>query len=98
MRHRYATTGTDTPTWTAWAGYPSEPHWRAHFSFGAPATLVAAFTASLISTEPVRRTVADVPFHTRRHLYLATATAAHRTSASSPAAAPPAGPAPGRTG
>ncbi|WP_414169108.1 DUF317 domain-containing protein [Streptoverticillium reticulum] len=98
VRHRYATTGIDTPIWSAWGGSPSEPSWRAQFSFGAPTTLVAAFTASLISTEPVRRSVGDIPFHTRRNLYLATATTARQPSPSSPAAVPPAaGPAPGRT-
>ncbi|MEU1630708.1 DUF317 domain-containing protein [Streptomyces sp. NPDC020096] len=98
MRHRYAATGIDAPSWMAWGGYASEPYWRAHFSFGTPTTLVAAFTASLISTEPVRRTVNDVPFHTRRLLYVAEATpTANRAPLSSPVAAAPAGPVPGRT-
>ncbi|MGW7423582.1 DUF317 domain-containing protein [Streptomyces sp. NPDC054813] len=99
VRHRYdATTGSDAPAWRAWSGYPSEPHWRAQFSFGTPTTLVAAFTASLISTEPVRRTVKDIPFHTRGHLYVAAATTtATQASLSSPVATPPAGPAPSRT-
>ncbi|WP_406111514.1 DUF317 domain-containing protein [Streptomyces sp. NBC_01003] len=64
LRHRYATTHSDGPTWRAWAGYPSEPNWQARFSSGAPTTLAAAFTASLISTEPLHRAVQDVPFYT----------------------------------
>ncbi|MFJ9033658.1 DUF317 domain-containing protein [Streptomyces sp. NPDC102274] len=94
VRHRYAT-GYDGTTWTAWGGYPSAPYWQARFSFGTPITLVAAFTASLISTEPVNRTAKDVPFHTRHHLYVAVAD--KQAHLSSPPAAPPAGPPPGRT-
>ena len=97
VRHRY-TIGGSGPTWTAWAGYPSEPYWAARFSFGTPTTLVAAFTTSLISTEPVHRTVKDVPFHTRQHLYIPIGTA-KQSPGYSPAAPPPAGPGagPGRT-
>nr|WP_257101730.1 DUF317 domain-containing protein [Streptomyces sp. alain-838] len=75
VRHRYATTGADGPLWRAWGGYPSAPHWQAQFSAGAPTTLAAAFTASLISTEPLHRAVKQIPFHTRRHLYVAPAAA-----------------------
>ncbi|MFF7199436.1 DUF317 domain-containing protein [Streptomyces sp. NPDC008141] len=72
VRHRYATSGSGGLAWRAWGGYPSEPHWTSRFSFGTPITLVAAFTASLISTEPLQRTVQDVPAPTpprplRRH-------------------------------
>ncbi|MFI6353882.1 DUF317 domain-containing protein [Streptomyces sp. NPDC050743] len=80
VRHRYATSGSSGPAWRTWGGYPSEPHWRARFSFGTPTTLVAAFTASLISTEPLQRTVQDVPVHTRRALYVATPKASSRTA------------------
>ncbi|MFF8732045.1 DUF317 domain-containing protein [Streptomyces sp. NPDC015171] len=76
-------------------GYPSEPHWRAHFSSGTPTTLVAAFTASLISTEPVHRTVQDIPVHTRRALYVATTTP-KQPHGNTPAAPPPPAPASGR--
>jgi hypothetical protein len=96
VRHRYAISGSGGPAWRAWGGYPSEPHWKAHFSFGTPTTLVAAFTVSLISIEPLQRSVQDVPFHTRRHLYVATAAAKQRPSYS-PAALPPTAPASGRT-
>ncbi|GCD41829.1 hypothetical protein GKJPGBOP_01486 [Streptomyces paromomycinus] len=92
VRHRYDTGGFDGPIWRAWGGYPSEPHWRARFSPGTPTTLVAAFTASLISTEPVHRTVKDIPFHTRDHLHVVTAAAPQR-----PVAQPPPSPRPGRT-
>ncbi|MFD5111724.1 DUF317 domain-containing protein [Streptomyces sp. NPDC058391] len=95
VRHRYATSGSDGPTWTAWGGYPSEPYWQVRLSAGVPTTLVAAFTASLISAEPAHRIAKDVP-HTRRHLYIATATA-KQPPGYSPAAPPPAGPSPGRT-
>ncbi|MFD4479457.1 DUF317 domain-containing protein [Streptomyces sp. NPDC058471] len=96
VRHRYATTGSDGPIWRAWGGDPSEPHWQARFSFGAPTTLAAAFTASLVSTEPLQRTVQDVPFHTRRHLYAAPAAA--KQPPTSPTPAPPTAAAPvGRT-
>ncbi|MGW2508937.1 DUF317 domain-containing protein [Streptomyces scopuliridis] len=72
----------------------SEPQWQARFSSGTPITLVAAFTASLISTEPVHRTTKEVPFHTRHHINIATATA-NQPPGYSPAAPPPARP--GRT-
>ncbi|MFJ1652651.1 DUF317 domain-containing protein [Streptomyces sp. NPDC088337] len=74
VRHRYATSDSSEPAWRAWGGYPSEPHWSARFSCGTPATLVAAFTASLVSTEPLQRTVQDIPTSTRRALYVATPT------------------------
>ncbi|MFI2371607.1 DUF317 domain-containing protein [Streptomyces sp. NPDC018833] len=64
-----------------------EPHWRQRFSTGAPTALVAAFTASQISTEPVHRMVKDAPFHTGRHVYVAPATTA-ATDASLPSRAP----------
>ncbi|MFE6548258.1 DUF317 domain-containing protein [Streptomyces sp. NPDC057746] len=96
VRHRYAISGSSGPTWRSWGGYPSEPHWRARFSFGTPTTLVAAFTASLISTEPLHRTVQDVPVHTRRALYVATTTA-KRPHGNTPVAPPPPAPVSGRT-
>ncbi|MFI1111965.1 DUF317 domain-containing protein [Streptomyces physcomitrii] len=75
VHHRYATTGSDGPTWRACGGHQNDPHWRTRFSFAAPTTLVAAFTASLVSTEPVHRTAKDIPLRTRRHLYTALAVA-----------------------
>ncbi|MFJ2175936.1 DUF317 domain-containing protein [Streptomyces sp. NPDC087851] len=72
VRHRYATTGSPQPSWQVWGGHLSEPLWQARFSRGTPTTLVAALTASLISTEPLRRTADEVPRPTRSHLYLAT--------------------------
>ncbi|MCC3775869.1 DUF317 domain-containing protein [Streptomyces sp. UNOB3_S3] len=96
VQHRYAITSTDSPTWSAWGGYPSEPHWRARFSHGTPTTLVAAFTASLASTEPVSRTVKDLPLHTRHHVYIAATTPAKQMPAASPIASPPALPGPSR--
>ncbi|MCV2463951.1 DUF317 domain-containing protein [Streptomyces sp. ICN988] len=96
VRHRYATGASSEPSWRAWGGYPSEPHWTARFSFGTPTMLVAAFTASLISTEPLRRTVQDVPTQTRRALYVATATGRQPHSNPSVAPLPPA-PASGHT-
>ncbi len=69
VQHRYATTiHPDSPTWSPWGGYPSEPYWRARFFEGTPTTLFAAFTTSLVSMEPVTRAVKDIPFHTRRHM------------------------------
>lgn len=88
VQHRYANLGTDKPTWTAWAGSPGDRLWSASFSFGTPASLAAALTASLVSTEPVQRTVKDVPLQSRQHLYLATAT---QPTAPSPAVPPPVG-------
>ncbi|MGQ4376514.1 DUF317 domain-containing protein [Streptomyces sp. SAS_267] len=96
IRHRYAISGSSAPAWRAWGGYPDEPYWRAHFSFGTPVTLVAAFTASLISTEPLHRTVQDVPVHTRRALYVATTTA-KQPNGNTPVAPPPPAPVSGRT-
>ncbi|MGV9401706.1 DUF317 domain-containing protein [Streptomyces sp. NPDC003667] len=96
VRHRYATSGSSGPAWRAWGGYPSEPHWRARFSFGTPTTLVAAFTASLISTEALQRTVQDVPAQTRRALYVATP-AAKQPQGTTHVAPPPPAPVPGRT-
>ncbi|MFD3580917.1 DUF317 domain-containing protein [Streptomyces sp. NPDC058683] len=95
VRHRYANSGSTRPAWRAWGGYPSEPHWAARFSFGTPTTLVAAFTASLISTVPLHRAVKDVPVHTRRALYVATTTA--KQSGSTPVAPPPPAPVSGRS-
>ncbi|KPI02858.1 protein of unknown function DUF317 [Actinobacteria bacterium OK074] len=97
VRHRYASTGSRGLAWTAWGGYPNTPDWRAQFSFGTPPSLVAAFTASLISTEPVRRTVQDIPVYARSHLYVAAATTtAKPTPPSTPAAMPPPDPVPHR--
>lgn len=96
VQHRYALIGTDTPIWAAWGGPAREPHWRARFSRGTPTTLAAAFTTSLVSTEPVSRAVKDIPFHTRRHLYVAATTPAQQTSVSSPLPPPPALPGPSR--
>ncbi|MBP5935394.1 DUF317 domain-containing protein [Streptomyces acidiscabies] len=95
--HRYATKDTSGPAWRVWGGDPSEPLWQAHFSFGTPTTLVAAFTASLISTEPLQRTVQDIPVPTRRALYIATPTPG-QSHGNTPGAAPaPPGARPGRT-
>ncbi|MDX3426381.1 DUF317 domain-containing protein [Streptomyces sp. ME02-6985-2c] len=64
---------------------PSAPHWQARFSAAAPTTLAAAFTASLISTEPLHRAVKQIPFHTRRHLYVAPAGAPQPLNRPTPA-------------
>lgn len=92
VRHRFAPGGSGDAAWTTWAGDWANPHWKTRFPRGAPATLVAAFTASLISTEPLHRTVKDVPLDFRHRLYTAAATA-HQPVA----VPPPSGPAPGRT-
>ncbi|MBC2878090.1 MULTISPECIES: DUF317 domain-containing protein [Streptomyces] len=97
LQHRYAITSTNAPTWTAWGGYPGEPHWRAQFSHGTPTALVAAFTTSLVSTEPVTRAMKDVPLQTRRHVHIAVTTPAKQLATSSPVATPPALPGPSRT-
>ncbi|GAQ51665.1 DUF317 domain-containing protein [Streptomyces scabiei] len=96
LRHRYAIRSSSEPAWRAWGGHPSEPHWTARFSFGTPTTLVAAFTASLISTEPLHRTVQDVPVHTRSALYIATTTP-KQPHGDTPVAPPPPAPVAGRT-
>ncbi|MFD6597653.1 DUF317 domain-containing protein [Streptomyces coelicoflavus] len=96
VRHCYAMPSSSEPAWRAWGGYPSEPHWSARFSSGTPTTLVAAFTASLISTEPLQRTVQDVPTQTRRALYIATPTG-NQPHGTTPAALPPPAPASGPT-
>ncbi|MER7684501.1 DUF317 domain-containing protein [Streptomyces sp. NPDC097610] len=93
---RDATTGSDVPTWRAWAGYSREPLWQVRFSFGAPTTLAAAFTASLVSSEPLHRAVKDIPFFTRRHLYVAPSAAKQPPSYPTPAL-PPATHAAGRS-
>ncbi|MEU4030591.1 DUF317 domain-containing protein [Streptomyces anulatus] len=87
VRHRFApgrSRGPDDAAWTAWAGDGAKPHWKARFTRGAPATLVAAFTASLISTEPLHRTVKDVPLDFRHRLYTAAVTAHPPTAVPSP--------------
>ncbi|MFD8351547.1 DUF317 domain-containing protein [Streptomyces coelicoflavus] len=96
VRHRYAMRSSSEPAWRAWGGYPSEPHWSARFSFATPTTLVAAFTASLISTEPLQRTIQDVPTQTRRALYVATPTGKQQHG-TMPVAPPPPSPAAGHT-
>lgn len=93
VRHRYAANDSDGPSWRVWGGHLSEPLWQARFSTGTPTALVAAFTASLISTEPLHRTVEDIPSQTRRHLYIATPTT--KPAPDTPPAAPPS-PGPGR--
>ncbi|WP_234436805.1 DUF317 domain-containing protein [Streptomyces maremycinicus] len=93
IRHQRLQRG---PAWRSWGGYPSEPHWTARLSFGTPTTLVAAFTASLISTEPLHRTVQEVPVHTRRALYIATTTPM-QPHGNTPVAPPPPAPVAGRT-
>ncbi|KOT79138.1 hypothetical protein ADK70_31980 [Streptomyces rimosus subsp. pseudoverticillatus] len=92
IRHRYDTRYGDGPGWRIWGGSPAQPNWEARFSLAAPTTLVAAFTASLISTEPVHRMVKDIPRHTRHHLHVATAAAQQQSVAQ-----PPPSPRPGRT-
>ncbi|MGW8452536.1 DUF317 domain-containing protein [Streptomyces niveus] len=94
IRHRYASTGSDVPEWMAWGGYLSEPLWQARFSTGTPTALVAAFTASLISTEPVDRAVTDIPSQFRRQLYLTTPVP--KPAPSRPPAGPPPSPGAGR--
>lgn len=96
VRHQYAN-GADRPAWRAWGGFPSEPHWTARFSFGTPTTLVAALTASMISTEPLHRTVQDIPVHTRNALYVTTPTTARQAPGNTLAAPPPPAPAADRT-
>lgn len=95
VQHRYAPDGSNVPEWMAWGGHLSEPLWQARFSTGTPTTLVAAFTASLISTEPFHRAVADTPSRFRRHLYLATPTP--NPTPDTPPAGPPPSPGPKRT-
>lgn len=90
VRHRYAMPSSSDPAWRAWGGYPSKPHWSAHFSTGTPTTLVAAFTASLISTQPLQRTVQDVPTQTRRALYIATPAGTQPIGTTTVAPPPPA--------
>ncbi|WP_330434529.1 DUF317 domain-containing protein [Streptomyces sp. NBC_00825] len=96
VSHQYATTGSDEPIWQAGGGHPTEPHWTASFSPGTPATLVAAFTASLTSTEPLHRAVKNIPYQTRSHLYVPSTTA-KQPPGHSPTALPPAAPEAGRT-
>ncbi|WP_329074367.1 DUF317 domain-containing protein [Streptomyces niveus] len=72
----------------------SEPLWQARFSTGTPTALVAAFTASLISTEPVHRAVTDIPSQFRRQLYLTTPVP--KPAPSTPPAGPPPSPGAGR--
>jgi hypothetical protein len=77
MQHRYERTlGSGlAPSWRIWGGQPANPDWRVQFSPTTPVALVAAFTASLLSTEPVERTVKDIPFFTRHYVSIATTTA-----------------------
>ncbi|MEW2620914.1 DUF317 domain-containing protein [Streptomyces sp. NPDC048106] len=96
VRHQYATAAPKGVVWRAWGGFVDEPHWTARFSFGTPTTLVAAFTASLISTQPLQRTVQDVPTSTRRALYIATPTG-RQPSGTTPVVPPPPAPASGHT-
>ncbi|MFC8708905.1 MULTISPECIES: DUF317 domain-containing protein [unclassified Streptomyces] len=96
LRHQYANSARTGVTWRAWGGFIDEPLWTARFSSGTPATLVGAFAASLISTEPLRRTVQDVPVRTRCGLYLATPTD-KQPNGTTPVAPPPPAPGSGRT-
>ncbi|MFJ7997523.1 DUF317 domain-containing protein [Streptomyces sp. NPDC096310] len=89
VRHQYATTRSHDPAWRIWGGSLAAPQWQAHITPGTPTALVAAFTVSLISTEPLSRTVKDVPLNTRHNLYYATAT--KQPPRVPPAAQPPPG-------
>ncbi|MES9558054.1 MULTISPECIES: DUF317 domain-containing protein [unclassified Streptomyces] len=93
--HQYVNRAADRPEWRVWGGDIWEPDWSAELSSGTPTALVAAFTASLVSTEPVQRAVRDLPVHARQHLYMATPTA-KRPPGCSPVALPFSGPVPGR--
>lgn len=95
LRHRYATTHSDGPTWRPGPDTRASRTGR-HASPPARPPHSRAFTASLISTEPLHRAVQDVPFHTRRHLYVAPAAAKQPPGYPTPAL-PPATHAVGRT-
>ncbi|MER6031582.1 DUF317 domain-containing protein [Streptomyces sp. NPDC001851] len=99
MDHRRKSLGSRlAPSWRAWGGQPDEPQWSVQFTPSTPTTLVAAFTASLLSTEPVERTVKDVPFFTRHHVSVAVATpTAKPPKPFTPVATPPPRPAVSRT-
>ncbi|MER8219052.1 DUF317 domain-containing protein [Streptomyces sp. NPDC094143] len=63
MQHQYDRTPSSdlAPSWRIWGGLPANPDWRVQFSPSTRVALVAAFTASLLSTEPLERTVKDIP-------------------------------------
>ncbi|MFF9785098.1 DUF317 domain-containing protein [Streptomyces nigrescens] len=87
VSHQYATTDTQVPAWTAFGGFQKGHTWGVSFSHSTPVTLVAAFTASMISPEPVHRMVKDIPAYTRRHIYEApSARASHQAPPPSPVA------------
>ncbi|MFF8918264.1 DUF317 domain-containing protein [Streptomyces sp. NPDC015032] len=90
--HQYANKATGRPEW---GGDIWEPDWSAELSASTPTGLVAAFTASLVSTEPVQRAVKDLPVHVRQHLNMATPTA-KQPPGYSPAASPATRPGKGR--
>ncbi|MEV5331273.1 DUF317 domain-containing protein [Streptomyces werraensis] len=98
MQHQYdRTLSSDlAPSWRIWGGRPANPDWRVQFSPSTPVALVAAFTASLLSTEPLERTVKDIPFFTRHHVSIATTTA-KQNKPFPPVATPPPRPAMSRT-
>ncbi|MDV9194361.1 DUF317 domain-containing protein [Streptomyces sp. Wh19] len=93
--HQYANKATGRPEWRVWGGDIWEPDWSAEISASTPTALVAVFTASLVSTEPVQRAVKDLPVHVRQHLYMATPTA-KQPPGYSPAASPATRPGKGR--
>ncbi|MER6567007.1 DUF317 domain-containing protein [Streptomyces sp. NPDC001093] len=99
VQHQYDRTLSSrlAPAWRVWGGQPDEPHWSVQFSPSTPTTLVAAFTASLLSTEPVERTVKDIPFFTRHHVSIAAATTAKPPKPFTPVPTPPLRPAMSRT-
>ncbi|MFJ9551267.1 DUF317 domain-containing protein [Streptomyces erythrochromogenes] len=86
LEHRYAATDREKPVWKVSAGTPLEPLWRASFTSRTPVTYVAAFTASLVTEEPLTRAVSEVPFHTMH--FARTAPAPDRRPTSTPALPP----------
>ncbi|MFE9905079.1 DUF317 domain-containing protein [Streptomyces achromogenes] len=84
------------------SGKPGEatgrpPHWTAQFTRLTPTDLVTAFTTSLLSAEPVKRTVKDIPHRSRYAVKIAAAATPVPNSLPAPVATPPPRPATNRT-
>ncbi|MGW8697682.1 DUF317 domain-containing protein [Streptomyces eurythermus] len=100
LEHSYAPSSppeSPDPVWKAWGGHWENPHWTAQFTRLTPTDVVTAFTTSLLSAEPVERTVKDIPHRSRYAVKIAAATTPAPNRLPAPVATPLPRPATNRT-
>ncbi|MEU5083766.1 MULTISPECIES: DUF317 domain-containing protein [Streptomyces] len=100
LEHSYAPSSppeSPDPVWKAWGGHWENPHWTAQFTRLTPTDVVTAFTTSLLSAEPVERTMKDIPHRSRYAVKIAAATTPAPNRLPAPVATPLPRPATNRT-